>query len=788
MNASWLWARADLRRRWRSWVVLGILAGISVGLACAGVAGARRTAEAGPRYLRASHVPDAAVLANDPSFDAQKRAEVAHLPDVTGDSPFLVPFALQTGRPKGLETGLIPTAVRSRWLSGVVVEGRRPDPAKADEIIVNENVKRKYGLDIGSTMTLIQRAPGPDAGLPPELMPQGDGNINQTLRVVGISKSTDSELDSMPSVGFYRKYRRDLVGVTNQFIDLKPGSAAYLRFENGVQKVMGRPVNVVDANELFGIRTSKEIADIEQGGLLLFALAVLLGAGALVGQALVRAVSAGAADLPTWRAIGADRRIVVRALVLPTLVTAAVGAGTAVAVAIGLSSRFPIGQTRRIELSPGLHADWPVLAIGAGSLVVAVLGAAWVTAEVRLRRHGRERSRASAVARLTTSVDLPPSLLIGSRLAVEPGRGRRAVPVRSALIGAIVGVLGVVGCLTFRAGLSDTIHDPSRSGIVWDYTLASTTPVTKDVRQSIVGDPAVSGALDAFWARAVRMNGRPIPTFGTQPFKGRMDLVVVDGRAPKGLDELALAPTTMKALRANIGDTITVGIGVGHQMRVVGSAFMPATSHTEYDESAWMSRKALERALPPVDERDPEYGEDWVLVRFRPGTDVVAAEKRLSASFGGGSERFKARAQLPVAVASLRDLRSLPFSLAIFFGLLAIATVAHALVTTVRRRRHDLAVLRAVGFTRRDARVAIAWQATLIAIVGLVIGIPLGIVTGRLLWKQLAENFPVAYVPPLALVAVLFVVPVAIVVANLIAAGPAHAATRIRPARVLRAE
>ena len=29
--------------------------------------------------------------------------------------------------------------------------------------------------------------------------------------------------------------------------------------------------------------------------------------------------------------------------------------------------------------------------------------------------------------------------MIGARLAGEPGRGRRAVPVRSALVGAIVG-------------------------------------------------------------------------------------------------------------------------------------------------------------------------------------------------------------------------------------------------------------------------------------------------------------------------------------------------------------
>ena len=145
-------------------------------------------------------------------------------------------------------------------------------------------------------------------------------------------------------------------------------------------------------------------------------------------------------------------------------------------------------------------------------------------------------------------------------------------------------------------------------------------------------------------------------------------------------------------------------------------------------------------------------------------------------------------AELPVAVDSLGQLRSLPLALAIFFGLLAVATVAHALVTTVRRRRHDLAILRSIGFTRGDARIAIVWQSTLIAIVGLVVGVPLGIIVGRVLWKQLAEDFPVAYVPPLALVGVLLVVPVAIVIANLVAAGPAHAATRIRPARVLRTE
>ncbi len=294
--------------------------------------------------------------------------------------------------------------------------------------------------------------------------------------------------------------------------------------------------------------------------------------------------------------------------------------------------------------------------------------------------------------------------------------------------------------------------------------------------------PAVT---DAQWSRAVRINGRPTPTFGMKPLKGNLDLVVLAGHVPRGLHELALAPTTMQNLGLHLGDTVKVGPGSGQRMQIVGEALLPATSHTDYDESAWMTLAALRRSDP--NGAGPDSIEDYVLIRFQPGADQAAARKRFAA-LGGQGGYYVQGVTLPAAVISLGRLKALPLALAIFFGLLAIATVAHALVTTVLRRRHDLAVLRSIGFTKRDARIAIAWQSTLIAIVGVVIGVPLGIVTGRLVWKQLAESFPVAYVPPLALVAVLLVVPLAIVIANLVAAGPAHAATRIRPARVLRTE
>ena len=71
MTATWLWARSELRARWRSWVVLGLLGGAVFGLAAAGVAGARRTDSAVPDFATASRFPRAGVLANDPIRDGR---------------------------------------------------------------------------------------------------------------------------------------------------------------------------------------------------------------------------------------------------------------------------------------------------------------------------------------------------------------------------------------------------------------------------------------------------------------------------------------------------------------------------------------------------------------------------------------------------------------------------------------------------------------------------------------------------------------------------------------------
>jgi ABC-type lipoprotein release transport system permease subunit len=143
---------------------------------------------------------------------------------------------------------------------------------------------------------------------------------------------------------------------------------------------------------------------------------------------------------------------------------------------------------------------------------------------------------------------------------------------------------------------------------------------------------------------------------------------------------------------------------------------------------------------------------------------------------------------LPQDVLYLRDVRSLPIALAIFLVLLALAALAHALVTAVRRRRHDLAILKAIGLRPRQSAACIVWLATTVAVVGVIVGIPLGIVVGRLAWRWIAHRTPLLYVAPLATVAVIVIAPAVLVVANALAALPARRAARLRTAEVLRTE
>jgi ABC-type lipoprotein release transport system permease subunit len=117
-----------------------------------------------------------------------------------------------------------------------------------------------------------------------------------------------------------------------------------------------------------------------------------------------------------------------------------------------------------------------------------------------------------------------------------------------------------------------------------------------------------------------------------------------------------------------------------------------------------------------------------------------------------------------------------------------VLAVGHTLVTTVRRRRRDLAVLKALGFQPHQVSSTVAWQATLLAVVGLAVGLPLGVAIGRWTWSLVANGLGVVNRPVVPLAGLAIIVAAGVLAANLLAALPAWAAARTRPALALRTE
>ena len=106
----------------------------------------------------------------------------------------------------------------------------------------------------------------------------------------------------------------------------------------------------------------------------------------------------------------------------------------------------------------------------------------------------------------------------------------------------------------------------------------------------------------------------------------------------------------------------------------------------------------------------------------------------------------------------------------------------------VRRRRRDLGILKTIGFVRGQVAATVAWQATTLAVVALLVGLPLGVAAGRWAWLLVNQGLGSLADPVTPAIALVVAVPATVLVANLVAALPARAAAATRPAVVLRSE
>ncbi|ETK31505.1 ABC transporter permease [Microbispora sp. ATCC PTA-5024] len=799
MNLAALWLRLEVRRRARSFIVLALLVAVATATVLAALAGARRGDSAIAR-LRAVTLPaDAVVLPNDATFDWQK---VRGLPGVAAVAPFAVaPFFV--AELPGYWGYLPPTSPETyRTIERpVVLEGRLADPRRADEVMVTGQFPVVYGKGVGDRLTLRLMTPE-EAG-----SSSFDGNPHGPTvraRIVGVIRSpwfSDNIKDKgtwfsvFPSPGLFAAYPKNFLGTgsfgfANALVRLDRGEKGLPAFRAGLAKVTGRTdIEIWNAADV--ARHHQRVNAYESLCLTAFALAALAAALVLVGQSVARYTAAGVGELQALRACGLTTRQTLAAASAGPFLASLAGATLGVAAAAAASPWMPIGAASLFEPAPGFDVDLLVLAGGWVAAPLLVLAGALGAARIAIMKaRSTAAPHRSAIARVADRLGLPVPLVVGARFALEPGQGRSAVPVRPALFGAVAGVLGVVASFTFGAGVAGVAGDLTKFGqtfqLVAYFGEGGKDWAAADQAMAALGrDRDVVAVNDA--QVAVAESGEvSVTVYRYRPVGEALPVVLVTGRMPKGPGDVVLAPTTARSLKADVGSAVRLSGSTGPRtMRVSGIGFVPNGAHNDYDAGAWTDSAGFTALF------GTHFKYHVALVALRPGADPEAVQGRLMGAMSGvenGDRISMEGTEAPEQSYEVQDVLVLPLFLGGFLALLAVGAVGHALATAVRRRRHEVAVMRALGMTRRQSRLVVFMQGSLLAIVGLVFGVPLGVALGRTLWRVVAYQTPVFYQPPTAFWALLAIGPAAIAIANLLALWPGHLASRLRIGHILRTE
>jgi hypothetical protein len=533
----------------------------------------------------------------------------------------------------------------------------------------------------------------------------------------------------------------------------------------------------------------------------------------VLAQALARQAEADAEPYGTYRALGATRRQLAGAGLIATLLVAVAGAGIGTALAFLLSPLTPVGLARVAELSTGFTFDAVVLGPGVGVAIVVVLALGTWPAVRTARRAGRADGaeargtpRPSRTAVLLAGAGAPPSALIGVRRALERGHGRAAVPARTALLGSVLAVAALSAAVVFGASLGHLTSTPALYGQPYDAWFspsgsgnAASAAQFSGLVTTLERDPDIT-VITMGGSGGVMIDGRVVSAIAGASLRGPLTLVASGGRLPRAASEVALGATTLRQLGAHVGSDVRVTVpqpagGTRTSWyRVTGTAvFAPSDGTGGLGTGAAFT---LDGLLTPQCGRLPAgAAQDACRLRtvFGVGGDILVTAvpgPRGRADLARLARAYPAEVNLPYPPTSLVNFGEVNFPL--LFGLavavFGAATLGHALVVSVGRRRRDTGLLKVLGFVRRQTAFAMSWQTTTVAVVGLVVGIPLGIAAGRLGWDLFAGYVGFVAVPVVVAWGLIALAAGTIAVANLLAAGPAIAAARIRPAAALRAE
>lgn len=822
-----------------------VLIALIGGVAMASIEAGRRTQSSYPAFLDSTNPSDLSVSMYNAMTGAQvadQTSKIARLPGVRRVRTVIAPIIYRIGPTGAAEpNGLVQILGSADGEFSAqdrlsVVQGHRADPERADEVVMDASTARTAGVHVGDHIVMGLFSPAQTelpgfttSGVPPR--------YRVDLHLVGIVDANNDLVQDDIDKAYGLVYMTPaLVRKVSEIVPVEAEPEGYaIQLAGGAK---GVPLAEREITELapagaqiqFHV-TARVVANVE---LSLRPSALAIGCfGAIAAlvcmmlglQAVARQVRLLDEERQLLHSLGAGTVTAAGEAVIGVVGSILMGALLAGAVAVLLSPLAPLGPVRPVYPYRGIAFDWTVLGLGA-LLLVGGLGAAafflvWRNAPRRARRAGAAPARPSRVARAAQASGMPLASVIGLRFALEPGEGRTSLPVRSALFGAVVAVGLVVTTLVFASSLQTLVSHPALYGWDWSYALDPADDVPPAALQLLDRDPDVA-AWSGVDYNELDIDGLSVPVIMSRPGEtGPVAPPILSGHGLQGGHQIVMGSSTLRVLHKRVGDTILLSYGTPvdaplylapTRLLIVGTATFPAVGfesliadHTSMGTGAYFSEEVFPAAFAKaVNSPDPVLdGPGLVFVRMRPDLSpaasqsnlrriadaaekILAADPNASGYLAGGIQVLGV--QRPAQIVDYRTIGRTPLLLAVGLAMGAVVALALTLLASARRRRQELALLKALGLTPRQVAAAVAWQATAAAAAGVAVGIPVGIASGRQLWILFARTLDAVPSPSVPTVSILIVAVVAFALANLVAAVPGRAAGRTSTAALLRAE
>lgn len=811
--------QSQLRRRWRSLLGLAALVAVLGGIVLATAAGARRTSSAYDRLLEVTNPPELLVSPAGDTDPTPFYSAVARLQGVHGMRLGAgIPVVPEAGTPSERLAGAIAGGAVVAPIDGQagsdigrprMVEGRLPDQERADEIMVSERFATTNDVRVGDRIDAVlltgQAADvaivaTADEGVPIRLTVTGIGVLfDEVVPYSGLSES-GSAIGTAPLAA--RVDRADWA-FEGALVDVEPGidlDALTAEIEAlGRREELGTGGLVFVADQAALARQVSDAMRPLAVSTAIAAVGIGLVALLVVGQAVSRVSRESVVEIQALQAIGSRPGDRVALTMARAAIVGAVGAAGAVALAVALSGRFPIGVARLAEPDPGLHVDVPALVGGAVAIVVLTVASA-MPAVLLSRNRPAPAPRPSRLSGAAVACGLSPAGVQGVRFAAR-GDGTRPIPMRSTLVAMTAAIVSVVATVAFADSLVRLLDTPARYGQGWDRLLdAQFGPVpVRRILERLGPSPEVGG-LAAGNFGDVAVNGLPIAAFDLRVLRGDVSIGIVEGRPATAADEIVLGSETINRLGVEVGDVIDVEVGEEiRPMRLTGRGVFPlmgqgSFSTTGLGVGAQLGGDAL-ASFGDFDEVPADYELDGHRYNFvavdvtGPPSALDAELAELEASAAADEAFLFVRGdQPPTRIRDLDTVRVVPAAMAGALTLVAVTALVNLLITSVRERRRELALLRALGFSRRQLSATVSWQASVLALTALAIGTPLGVALGRAVWRWFAEGLGAAAPAETPWLWLGIALVTTLILANLVAAVPARSAARVRPAIVLREE